>query len=380
MTYFLFLIIQASSNIQVYDSPFKLTSSRFDHKFEITKESGSSDCLLLIKIGSEPYFNYNKSKNKWNISADYFDSVSWLQGSNTLKVSIPGSEYGLAYVALYSDHSIPYYRVDLSSKATSTCLFPCRNSGFCQKGKCVCKKNYGGSDCSVYFFEAGNDKVEFSISSLEWKFYSVSSDSDFTVEVKSKAGNKLKVYMKPLDNSELPTMLDSKEYTTKDSDSFTESVQSNHLRISLYCYSSGGGCEGSLNISQITYESYLWVIIFAVIVGIFFVGAIPLILIYCKKNGKNKVKVIQLNRSQLEKMFPSEHWEGESKEVCSICLEELKGVKRCRVLSCTHAFHDECIDEWAESNLFCPVCKQNLISEYFEKKHEDHSKHVMTEN
>jgi hypothetical protein len=381
MRIFVGFLVLCFANFEVYQESFQLVQSSADHKFEVHKEVNSESCLVVMKIGSVPYFEYDKNEDSWNISATFFDSVSWIRGSEVSKVEIPGTISGRAYLGLYSTKDIPYFKVENSEKSKTSCLFPCKNQGVCQKGKCHCKDNYGGTDCSIYFVELESDKKEeFSISSLKWKFFQISSNSDLYLKFKSKSEKSLRLYIEKKHNSALPTMLDSKEFTTSSSLSKTFTDSSNDLRFSLYCMKSSGSCSGSLKISSISYESYLWVIIFSVIVGIFFVGAVPLVLIYCKKHGKGQIKAIQITKEQLEKMFPCEDWDGETTEVCSICLDELKS-KICRVLSCGHPFHAECIDEWAESNLDCPVCKQNIIEEYFEKKHKDKGKEVLlTEN
>jgi hypothetical protein len=44
-------------------------------------------------------------------------------------------------------------------------------------------------------------------------------------------------------------------------------------------------------------------------------------------------------------------------EECSICLSELEGAERCRLLPCSHIFHAGCIDRWFERSTLCPCCK-----------------------
>ncbi|XP_050099757.1 uncharacterized protein LOC126579981 isoform X1 [Anopheles aquasalis] len=42
---------------------------------------------------------------------------------------------------------------------------------------------------------------------------------------------------------------------------------------------------------------------------------------------------------------------------CPICLEQIDGNRCRRLSSCSHQFHDECIDRWLEEKLCCPVCR-----------------------
>ncbi|CAH9050487.1 unnamed protein product [Cuscuta epithymum] len=48
---------------------------------------------------------------------------------------------------------------------------------------------------------------------------------------------------------------------------------------------------------------------------------------------------------------------------CAICLVEFEDESLLRLLtSCSHVFHQECIDLWMESHKTCPVCRQALDS------------------
>ena len=45
---------------------------------------------------------------------------------------------------------------------------------------------------------------------------------------------------------------------------------------------------------------------------------------------------------------------------CSICLAEMRGDERVRVLPCVHCFHSPCIDHWfkrSAASPSCPTCK-----------------------
>jgi len=43
---------------------------------------------------------------------------------------------------------------------------------------------------------------------------------------------------------------------------------------------------------------------------------------------------------------------------CSICLESIHNESMCRLLSCYHIFHVECIDSWFLTDQSCPNCKK----------------------
>lgn len=43
---------------------------------------------------------------------------------------------------------------------------------------------------------------------------------------------------------------------------------------------------------------------------------------------------------------------------CVICMEEIKNESLCRMLSCFHIYHKECIDGWLKKQNTCPVCNK----------------------
>ena len=47
-------------------------------------------------------------------------------------------------------------------------------------------------------------------------------------------------------------------------------------------------------------------------------------------------------------------------ESCTICRENFEENSIVRKLNCGHIFHLNCIDEWLESNIRCPVCRNDL--------------------
>ena len=47
---------------------------------------------------------------------------------------------------------------------------------------------------------------------------------------------------------------------------------------------------------------------------------------------------------------------------CTICIEEFEEEADCRLLSCFHAFHQECIDSWMLRQKKCPLCNKPFES------------------
>ena len=46
---------------------------------------------------------------------------------------------------------------------------------------------------------------------------------------------------------------------------------------------------------------------------------------------------------------------------CAVCFEDIKHLQTYRELDCSHYFHVQCIDQWFERKLSCPMCRQSLI-------------------
>jgi hypothetical protein len=47
-------------------------------------------------------------------------------------------------------------------------------------------------------------------------------------------------------------------------------------------------------------------------------------------------------------------------EVCSICLESLKGRKKTYETECRHNFHQKCLEGTCKSHKVCPLCRKNI--------------------
>lgn len=47
---------------------------------------------------------------------------------------------------------------------------------------------------------------------------------------------------------------------------------------------------------------------------------------------------------------------------CTICLCDYSAGDSLRALPCRHEFHLQCIDQWLNSNVYCPLCKQDVAT------------------
>lgn len=47
---------------------------------------------------------------------------------------------------------------------------------------------------------------------------------------------------------------------------------------------------------------------------------------------------------------------------CSICIEDFEDDETIICTPCNHIYHKPCIDQWFGSNLWCPICRTNLLA------------------
>jgi len=71
-------------------------------------------------------------------------------------------------------------------------------------------------------------------------------------------------------------------------------------------------------------------------------------------------------------LFPARAREGCASlpgSECAICLEPQRAGESSRFLSCGHAFHQECIDQWwlsgAHGQMRCPMCRQPPVPTFW---------------
>ena len=362
-------IIKASALVSQIET-YSLNPSTNTIKFDATKQITSAQLLFLIKIGSEPIFEYNSLTNNWNISADYYDSEGWILNLNDLIINIPGNISGQAYLAAYTPNIAPVISIKSSQISSSSCSSYCTNAGNCQNGSCKCINYYGGYDCKIYFITIPlGSTTLITIPPFSWNFYRINLSNKLQITGNYLSGGKYQLFITPeITNNEIPTMIDSQSiFFNENNIQFTQIFDNDgyNVRIGMYCYDSNT-CNGSFTIQEINPASILWIIIFVVIVGTLIITGIPLTLIYCRRNSRrrSKVSTAKITKEQMEIMFPKKYVDDGRDLMCSICLEEINSEKYCRQMICSHFFHEECIDEWASGNIFCPVCKQNIILDY----------------
>lgn len=71
---------------------------------------------------------------------------------------------------------------------------------------------------------------------------------------------------------------------------------------------------------------------------------------------KNKVQK-KINKYNL--YFKDKKSEDYNIKNCVICFDDIN-YDNLAILKCNHYFHEDCIKKWFESNLNCPICRNNF--------------------
>ena len=78
---------------------------------------------------------------------------------------------------------------------------------------------------------------------------------------------------------------------------------------------------------------------------------------------KNRSRSFNPNAVETDKKL------AEDNESCAICMEEYQegdgtqNGKSIVELSCKHVFHAKCMEEWAEKNDICPMCRLPILNQ-----------------
>ena len=54
----------------------------------------------------------------------------------------------------------------------------------------------------------------------------------------------------------------------------------------------------------------------------------------------------------------------EKDETCVICQDDYNKNKKCAKLYCNHNFHKDCIFDWFNEKLTCPLCNDYIVTKY----------------
>ena len=63
--------------------------------------------------------------------------------------------------------------------------------------------------------------------------------------------------------------------------------------------------------------------------------------------------------------------------MCSICCEQIMNKNKRRVLTCKHAFHEDCVAKWLGNTDLCPNCRDPQLSKEFQ---DSKTERILTHN
>ncbi|KOS15435.1 fog: e3 ubiquitin ligase [Malassezia pachydermatis] len=72
--------------------------------------------------------------------------------------------------------------------------------------------------------------------------------------------------------------------------------------------------------------------------------------------------LLKVRASELPALKEAGRVTENTSEKCLVCLDEWQDDDECRILSCKHAFHAACVDQWLEHNSnSCPLCRSEAV-------------------
>jgi len=320
------------------------------------------NAALAARSGSVPTI--------WNgkIQADYVDYDGWYLGSSIHNLIIHPEKYNdsILYIGIYSPAGASSYTLSISQSAEHPCPNDCSGQGTCNFGKCYCKGNFIGKDCSFKSTRLFTNKSVFiTLKSKQRKFVTFYHDeADVEIEFKSFDTN-ITIYTMP--SHGLDTLLPSAyEYKNK--------ISGFHA---FYTVDSGSNWYFGLNnenskstnvivtVKLKEYQVYDIMMIIYCLAGAVavIITAIVACIIWNPRIFPGDYPEWSLDLKLINKNFPKKLY-SETKSTfeistCPICLVNFSPNDYVRELHCGHIYHDNCIDLWFKDNTYCCLCKKD---------------------
>lgn len=148
-----------------------------------------------------------------------------------------------------------------------------------------------------------------------------------------------------------------------------------HIPVVLISYEAGSKIKDNYlyNVSSIynyrisikpnNQDFTLFMYLFGAVIGVcFFVMFLFMmcLLIKCIQE-RRRSRRNRLSSRQIKQLPSAKFQKGDQYDVCAICLEDYNEGDKLRILPCSHAYHEKCIDPWLMNNRRnCPLCKRKI--------------------
>jgi hypothetical protein len=71
--------------------------------------------------------------------------------------------------------------------------------------------------------------------------------------------------------------------------------------------------------------------------------------------------VVFPSREQIAAATRTFRTDRQLEECCAVCQEDIEPAVEVRqIKQCTHVFHKDCVDQWFEQSVFCPICRLDI--------------------
>ncbi|CAG9321944.1 unnamed protein product [Blepharisma stoltei] len=358
---------------------------------QLSSKDISVPLLLLINKNWDPLFRFNATVDNYQVNASYSDFEAWSQNLPNSYIKLPNSSLNsndILHIGIYSEVMGVTYTISWTQSQSNECTPQCvASNGRCtNSGSCECDSGpYSGYDCGVPFtgLMANDTGEDLEVMAGSWAFFyfNLSYTKDFTLKISNPSGDPRFYFKLFTEDQYLPSMFYAWLQMWFGDDETAISYDFPNGENLLWTFSVL--CRGSIpckfTLKESTYsdssKNYIWLVVAIVVTVCLVCFLIPIaIRTLIRYRSIRMAQIIADRRAnpltpeEMEKLFPEKEWStlGKEKESCAICLEDFEAEARVRMLSCEHFFHTKCIDEWAQTNAKCPLCKKNLSQENLE--------------
>ncbi|CAD8084699.1 unnamed protein product [Paramecium sonneborni] len=344
----------------------------------LLKEFQASQSYLLIEIFSDDWLNMKIeiAENQVIMSEIAQDSTQYLYMYYKLKI---GQQYKLDIFTL------PDSNVTITEVPSRTCPTNCSNNGDCQNMQCHCQVMSTGDRCQFQVVQLYN-RTQYSESLKSQQtliiaaFYlqaQLLDDQDLTrnLQIQSSFSIDSKIYL--LQPFEYPSskliedklIYDGQLSSTPAEINYSSKFEKYHIQASYYSFiivlkntnsqKQDMVLKYELLDNDQKFQDFILVAILSVISFIILLIIIYIVRRRCQYLSQTKFKENQEDQSDniVIQLMPIVN--PVKDQDCVICLDPLDN-RQCRQTPCKHIMHDNCLKQWIQKQLTCPVCRDTL--------------------